>query len=637
MTDNQIIEETLRYLSDNSYQYAILIDGEWGCGKTYFVQHTLREQIEKKENEYENPRKFKYVSLYGCKNIQDIQENIIWGFADEVKEKCVNKAKDAATVTKVGDNILLSTRKIANALQKIFAPNLDAYDLASDWFTMKSYIFVFDDIERCDCPLNEVFGYINGLVEHEGTKVILIANEKEIAVHETISQKELQYSLVLNDKIEWPPKEDRYSFKRNNVSNGKVSIDILEERRRILFDDDEIDEEYCKIREKLIGVTLYYQPDVKGITVKIIENSVTPDYLKDQLLEHIEIFYEIMEMYNHHNLRTFQFFLSKLQYLYSKFVNIGVEVYYQEQALSFLIQDCFMWAVQFKGNIPVPIDGWERAKYEARRKSAAIKAYVEIGEFNQYAFQEDILKYVDQEVKNKLSPDDPLSLLCYQYYYHTQRWCEERLEEIKQNLQDNKYPLFEYEKLIIILVRLTNIGFSESYKIEMKNIMLNNIPHIVNPVKLDNDIFYIEDPKVKQEVRDFVDEINMAIITQDKQIKHKNITEILLEDKWVEGLNRYTESDSYKRSMDCSVFAKADSNKWIQKIMAASVEDIYNFRRWLDSNYLLKGIREDKKVDLPFIEKIMEGLKPEIVDDLIKRTNLIWLKEQMKSILNSYS
>ena len=48
MTDNQIIEETLRYLSDKSYNYAILIDGEWGCGKTFFIQHGLKEQIEKK-------------------------------------------------------------------------------------------------------------------------------------------------------------------------------------------------------------------------------------------------------------------------------------------------------------------------------------------------------------------------------------------------------------------------------------------------------------------------------------------------------------------------------------------------------------------------------------------------------------
>lgn len=28
MTENQIIDETLRYINDKSYQYAILIDGE---------------------------------------------------------------------------------------------------------------------------------------------------------------------------------------------------------------------------------------------------------------------------------------------------------------------------------------------------------------------------------------------------------------------------------------------------------------------------------------------------------------------------------------------------------------------------------------------------------------------------------
>lgn len=38
MTDNQITEETLRYLSDTSYNYAILIDGEWGCGKPFLFK-----------------------------------------------------------------------------------------------------------------------------------------------------------------------------------------------------------------------------------------------------------------------------------------------------------------------------------------------------------------------------------------------------------------------------------------------------------------------------------------------------------------------------------------------------------------------------------------------------------------------
>ena len=34
-------------------------------------------------------------------------------------------------------------------------------------------VLVFDDLERCDCPINEVFGFLNELVEHEKTKVIL--------------------------------------------------------------------------------------------------------------------------------------------------------------------------------------------------------------------------------------------------------------------------------------------------------------------------------------------------------------------------------------------------------------------------------------------------------------------------------
>jgi len=50
MTEEQIIDETLRYISDESYNYAILIDGEWGCGKTYFIKNTLQKSI----SEYEN-------------------------------------------------------------------------------------------------------------------------------------------------------------------------------------------------------------------------------------------------------------------------------------------------------------------------------------------------------------------------------------------------------------------------------------------------------------------------------------------------------------------------------------------------------------------------------------------------------
>ena len=63
MTEQQIKEEVLRYINDNLYNYAILIDGEWGSGKTFFIKNTLSKEIEKQEEGREKPRAIKYISL----------------------------------------------------------------------------------------------------------------------------------------------------------------------------------------------------------------------------------------------------------------------------------------------------------------------------------------------------------------------------------------------------------------------------------------------------------------------------------------------------------------------------------------------------------------------------------------------
>ena len=635
INENQIVEETLRYLSDNSYNYAILIDGEWGCGKTFFIQNVLKRQIEETEKMSEHPRKLKYISLYGCKTIQDIQENIIWGFEEEAREKLKNIMGADSYSAKVGGNILLSSRKIGNAIWKKFSNDTNAYEIASDWLPMKSYIFVFDDIERCDCPLNELFGFINGLVEHEGAKVILVAYEREISVQEVTLQKELQYLLVLNDKIKWSAQYENNSYEIKRTED-RVSLEDLEVRRKVLFSDEKGDAEYRKIREKLIGITLHYQPDIKSIAKKIIKDSDAEESLKDALMEKVDNFYLVMDIHSHHNLRTFQFFLSKVCYLYTKFNVIDVEDEYKKELLYFLIDDCFRWAVQFKGNIPVSTDRLKKAVYEARKKSAAIKLYVETGEFKENEFEEDLKKYVESELKNKLPDNDPFNLLCHHYYYHTQKWCEERLEEVKQKLQCGRYPLSVYTKLIVLIANLIEIGFSDSYMTDVKNLMVENIIKMDTPVKLDNNVFFIEDREQKQKVKNIIDEINSVIIAQDKQVKQKTIEEILSSERWVEELDEYTGSDFYKLSMDISVFAKAASNQWIRMITEASVGDIDLFRHWLDRHFPSNVIRENAKIDLPVIKEIIDGIKTEEENDLIKRANLSYLKQQMMRILALY-
>ena len=224
----------------------------------------------------------------------------------------------------------------------------------------------------------------------------------------------------------------------------------------------------------------------------------------------------------------------------------------------------------------------------------------------------------------------------HEYYYHTQKWCEERLEEIKQTLQCGRYPLSVYTKLIILIANLIEIGFSALYMTEVKNLMVENIIKMDTPVKLDNDVFFIEDSERKQKVKNVIDEINLVIIAQDKQMKQKTIGEILSSERWIEELDKYTGSNNYKLSMDISVFAKADSSQWIRVINESSVGDIDLFRHWLDRHFPPNVIRENAKIDLPVIKEIIDGINTEAESDLIKRVNLLWLKQQMTKILELY-
>lgn len=65
LNESQIIQGIKLYLNDKLYNYAVLIDGEWGCGKTYFVKNTLRREL--------IDQSIKYISLYGCKSIHDFR------------------------------------------------------------------------------------------------------------------------------------------------------------------------------------------------------------------------------------------------------------------------------------------------------------------------------------------------------------------------------------------------------------------------------------------------------------------------------------------------------------------------------------------------------------------------------------
>ena len=109
MTEEQLLDEIKHYVSDNSYNYAIMIDGEWGSGKTYFIKTTGTQTIKNYEVTRTSPKEVGYISLYGCKNVEDIQERIIVKVLARISkiEKYKKKLPPAVTT------LLVSSKSLA--------------------------------------------------------------------------------------------------------------------------------------------------------------------------------------------------------------------------------------------------------------------------------------------------------------------------------------------------------------------------------------------------------------------------------------------------------------------------------------------------------------------------------------------
>lgn len=156
---------------EHAPEYAVMIKGAWGSGKSWFVQKAL-ERLE------QNSGKYLYVSLYGMVCFEDIENS----FFEQMHP--VLSSKGMKLTSKIAKGLLKATIKLdldgdgkSETTAKIPTEELKLPDYLKD---TDSFVLVFDDLERCSMNIGDVLGYINQFVEHQGYKVLIIANEDEI-------------------------------------------------------------------------------------------------------------------------------------------------------------------------------------------------------------------------------------------------------------------------------------------------------------------------------------------------------------------------------------------------------------------------------------------------------------------------
>lgn len=182
---------------------ALMIEGAWGCGKTYCLEHTVFPALYKQE------KLCVRVSLFGIKDVSEIPAKVLQAFMESAVSGKTKKNFKLGNVTSLANKVgeLFPKIKEYVDITKMVAQGNMLYTLVP-----KDTIICFDDLERAadTINLNDLLGAVNELVENRHYKVILVANKDYIDSKYSPSSdkkddRELFYEKVVEKTIVFEP------------------------------------------------------------------------------------------------------------------------------------------------------------------------------------------------------------------------------------------------------------------------------------------------------------------------------------------------------------------------------------------------------------------------------------------------
>lgn len=164
---DQLISHIDSYLKDKDNQYAIALEGDWGSGKTRFIEEKLAEHL--KDGDYELVR----VSMFGIATADDLYERIVMALV-HLSDKSM-KTQSAAKMMGGALNGISSALIKKTGLSLNLAVGIQS---VACLMLRKKHFLVFDDVERRSEHGDDLalFGTMNDLVERLGMKVMLVSN-----------------------------------------------------------------------------------------------------------------------------------------------------------------------------------------------------------------------------------------------------------------------------------------------------------------------------------------------------------------------------------------------------------------------------------------------------------------------------
>ena len=290
------------YLStSNKPDYAVLITGDWGSGKTHFIKKFLGGDKKIVKDWLTDCEKHivLYVSLFGAKSRADMDGRVLEKLHPILKSNKIKVFTSsfpiigmiAGASAPIPGGAIIGER-IGKELQ-CFTEEFKASLLKEKDF--KNLVVVFDDVERADMPLPELLGYLNEYVEHLHVPCVLLADEnvwKEINESQKIHQKEITGDVGKNNKVNLIVKK---SINQTLHSLSSTEEKVVGKKFQIQTSPEEIIEAWFpenKNDETMFGDEIYelLKPH-KALLISILERSPKRNYRAfKQSIDDLKIF-----------------------------------------------------------------------------------------------------------------------------------------------------------------------------------------------------------------------------------------------------------------------------------------------------------------------------------------------------------
>lgn len=642
-----LVESILDYVRSDYTDYAIMINGEWGSGKTHFWNNKIRKKIESLQL---NGKRYTtiYMSLYGISNLEEISKKIFIE-TTQLMDKNLRKFMNSH-----GQTTIPEYAKTGIDMANFFGvtQNGDKVDYAS-FFSTDDKVLCFDDLERANVDVIDILGYINNFVEHDHIKTIIICNEKELSTKLKSSNLEMKTFIAtyLLDKQDELNKSD------------KPMVEKIQNKIEHVFDKAN---DYERIKEKLIGETFEYAPKfdyiINGILMRYENNPDLIRFLREntrliistfnksgtrnlRILKHaLNDFKKIYEMVNksypntnHRIMQTMLIFTIAISFeikagkiTKDKFVNIKDNEEYKSILVSsrILMDNRQFYIKEFDNNYYYNF----KSEY---RFFKFVEYYVRTRIFDMKLFKENM-----ETIRNTIDTENLPAykrLLTEEYWKISDDQFDNVIQEVLSDVKEGKIALIDIVKLFAYFSYFSRKGLIEYDLKTLKSIFFNGM----NISSLSSE--YCEKPKEElgkiaiEEVEEDMEEI----------LKHFNmLNEQLLEKMYREKAEEvmkcipmkmelfYEKFD--KECMEIPIFKYYDAFQLFQRISCASNEDIVLIKEKLidrANRYTkqiepeMKNIKQLKQI----IEDYLKGKEPTIKTVMLKE-----FAKDMGYILDKY-